>query len=96
MEEPKIDGTPIRVIKKYLSNNSLVNMFHDSDASDEEKELVQLLPMACAWDFDQADRILADSFMNGTTLVAYYPSIDKEKPKGELIGSIMDGSLWLV
>lgn len=96
MKEPKIDGTPITEIAKYSKNESLVELFHNSDASDEDKQLVQLLPMACAWDFNEADKILSDSFMNDKSLVSYYPSVDKEEPNGKLIGSIMDGSLWLV
>lgn len=96
MKEPKIDGTLISEIYKYSKEKSLVELFCLSDADDEEKSLVKLLPTATAWDFKRADDILSECIGSGRMLQAHYYAINEREPKGELVGSITDGSLWVV
>lgn len=91
MDIPKVEGHSITDAPK----EHLVALFLDSDASDKEKSLVNLLLYAAPTQQKAID-ILYDCLLNGKNLVAYYPRNNSKEPKGELIGSIMDGSLWLV
>lgn len=91
MRIPKIDGHNITDAPK----NYLLELFLNSDASDEEKSLVNLLSYAAPTQ-QKAIEILNECLLDGKELVAYYPKSDRKEPKGELIGDILDGSLWLV
>lgn len=69
-------------------------------ASKEYKSIIALLPMAVGFDGDKVKAILGRCKKEKKVLVAVYPSVPElmkeiEISQMELIGSIIDGSLYL-
>lgn len=69
-------------------------------ASKEYESIIALLPMAVGFDGDKVKAILERCKKEKKVLVAVYPSVPElmkgiEISQMELIGSIIDGSLYL-
>lgn len=95
MNVPKIGNRLITDIYEQKQSLDLFQLYSRSDASDNDKSLVSLLDYA-AGDTDSAKEILLRCFNERKHLLAYYPALDRKEPSGELVGTILDGSLWIV
>lgn len=78
-----------------MTVQELLDHFITSRGKGDLYEQVPLLLTAASSEaeiFHILERIRDD----GKTLKAYYPAIDKDKPRDEYIGEIEDGELYLV
>lgn len=95
MKNPYISTNKGRVLVTELPNELLASAFLQSSSEEDEVSLVKLL-LVCL-DAKGAGRILRKCLTEGRELVAVYPGNDEKEPKkGEYIGPIPDGSLFVV
>lgn len=95
MKIPKIHDHLITDIYGKSKDIDLLQLFLESTADEQEKSLVGLLLYATD-DQAKAQEILLRCFYENKNLQTFYPAIDSTEPHGELIGTILDGSLWLI
>lgn len=95
MRIPKIQNKLITEISQLSKEYDLLTLFAESDANNEEKSLVSLLLQAFAGDREKANNTLAECLQKNKELIAYYPAIDPIEPHGTLLGTILDGALYL-
>lgn len=96
MKVPKIQTTKGKQPVTIVPNNSLVEGFLNSDAPAEDIDLVRLLEYAEP-DAEKNGAILRQCLEGKARLIPVYPSLDEKEPTGaKLVGSIMDGGLYVV
>lgn len=95
MKVPTIQNRPITEIFESGNDVDLLQLYDDSNADSQDKSLVRLLSYA-TMNPNEANKILLRCLLQNKNLQTYYPAIDKQQPKGIFIGTIIDGSLWLV
>lgn len=96
MKVPKIQTTKGKQPVTILSNNALVEGFLNSDAPAEDIDLVRLLEYAEP-DAEKNGAIIRQCLEGKARLIAVYPGLDEKEPTGaKLVGSIMDGGLYVV
>lgn len=77
-----------------LTPAALLDYYTYENGESELFDLVPLLPLATG-SRSEALKIL-EKIRKGAKLVAYYPAEGGEQPKGELLGTIYDGALYLI
>lgn len=96
MNVPKIQTTKGKQTVTVVPDNTLVEGFLNSDAPAEDIDLVRLLEYAEP-DAEKNGAILRQCLEGKARLIAVYPGLDEKEPTGaKLVGSIMDGGLYVV
>lgn len=96
MKIPRINTTKGKQPVTVIPNNALVEGFLNSDASAEDIDVVRLLEYAEP-DAEKNGAILRQCLEGKARLLPVYPGIGEKEPTGaKLVGSIMDGGLYLV
>lgn len=95
MKNPYISTNKGRVLVTEVPNDLLASAFLQSSNEEDAVSLVNLLVLCL--DAKGAGRILRKCLTEGKELVTVYPGNgEKEPKKGEYIGPIPDGSLFVV
>lgn len=97
MEAPKISTTDGgKAVVTVLSDALLVDAYLSAATNSDDVDLVRLLQYAEP-EAEKAGAILRRCLEGGKRLIAIYPGNSEKPPKGAtLIGSISDGSLYLL
>lgn len=96
MKIPRINTTKGKQPVTIVPNNALVEGFLNSDAPAEDIDVVRLLEYAEP-DAEKNGAILRQCLEGKARLLPVYPGIGEKEPTGaKLVGSIMDGGLYLV
>lgn len=81
---------------KQLKGIDLFLFMTESICDEEYLSVLNLLPVATCYDMDKACEILERVQEKGKRLIAIYPGLgEKPTPEMELVGSIMDGALYI-
>lgn len=81
---------------KKMTGKELYEFYITTEGKGYMFEYCELLFYSTIFSLEKTYKILEEIHRNNKKLVAYYPGIDKIQPEGELIGSIIDGCLYLV
>nr|DAJ73660.1 MAG TPA: hypothetical protein [Caudoviricetes sp.] len=96
MKIPRINTTKGKQPVTVVPDNVLVEGFLNSDAPAEDIDVVRLLEYAEP-DAEKNGAILRQCLEGKARLLPVYPGIGEKEPTGaKLVGSIMDGGLYLV
>ena len=96
MKIPRINTTKGKQPVTVVPDNVLVEGFLNSDAPAEDIDGVRLLEYAEP-DAEKNGAILRQCLEGKARLLPVYPGIGEKEPTGaKLVGSIMDGGLYLV
>lgn len=96
MKIPRINTTKGKQPVTVVPDNALVEGFLNSDAPEEDIDVVRLLEYAEP-DAEKNGVILRQCLEGKARLLPVYPGIGEKEPTGaKLVGSIMDGGLYLV
>lgn len=96
MKIPRINTTKGKQSITIVPNNALVEGFLNSGAPAEDIDVVRLLEYAEP-DAEKNGAILRQCLEGKARLLPVYPGIGEKEPTGaKLVGSIMDGGLYLV
>lgn len=96
MKIPRINTTKGKQPVTVVPDNALVEGFLNSDAPEEDIDVVRLLEYAEP-DAEKNGAILRQCLEGKARLLPVYPGIGEKEPTGaKLVGSIMDGGLYLV
>lgn len=96
MKIPRINTTKGKQPVTVVPDNALVEGFLNSDALAEDIDVVRLLEYAEP-DAEKNGAILRQCLEGKARLLPVYPGIGEKEPTGaKLVGSIMDGGLYLV
>lgn len=96
MKIPRINTTKGKQPVTVVPDNALVEGFLNSDAPAEDIDVVRLLEYAEP-DAEKNGAILRQCLEGKARLLPVYPGIGEKEPTGaKLVGSIMDGGLYLV
>lgn len=96
MKIPRINTTKGKQPITIVPNNALVEGFLNSDAPAEDIDVVRLLEYAEP-DAEKNGAILRQCLEGKARLLPVYPGVGEKEPTGaKLVGSIMDGGLYLV
>ncbi|WP_347288220.1 hypothetical protein [uncultured Alistipes sp.] len=96
MKIPRINTTKGKQPVTVVPDNVLVEGFLNSDAPAEYIDVVRLLEYAEP-DAEKNGAILRQCLEGKARLLPAYPGVGEKEPTGaKLVGSIMDGGLYLV
>ena len=96
MKIPRINTTKGKQPVTVVPDNVLVEGFLNADAPAEDIDVVRLLEYAEP-DAEKNGAILRQCLEGKARLLPVYPGIGEKEPTGaKLVGSIMDGGLYLV
>lgn len=96
MKIPRINTTKGKQPVTVVPDNALVEGFLNSDAPEEDIDVVRLLEYAEP-DAEKNGAILRQCLEGKARLLLVYPGNDEKEPTGaKFVGSIMDGGLYLV
>lgn len=96
MKIPRINTTKGKQPVTVVPDNVLVEGFLNSDAPAEDIDVVRLLEYAKP-DAEKNGAILRQCLEGKARLLPVYPGVGEKEPTGaKLVGSIMDGGLYLV
>lgn len=96
MKIPRINTTKGKQPVTVVPDNVLVEGFLNSDAPAEDIDVVRLLEYAEP-DAEKNGAILRQCLEGKARLLPVYPGVGEKEPTGaKLVGSIMDGGLYLV
>lgn len=96
MKIPRINTTKGKQPVTVVPDNVLVEGFLNSDAPAEDIDVVRLLEYAEP-NAEKNGAILRQCLEGKARLLPVYPGIGEKEPTGaKLVGSIMDGGLYLV
>lgn len=96
MKIPRINTTKGKQPVTVVPDNALVEGFLNSDAPEEDIDVVRLLEYAEP-DAEKNGAILRQCLEGKARLLPVYPGVGEKEPTGaKFVGSIMDGGLYLV